>query len=106
MQLQAVQNGGAELAGRDARQVLAEAVARRDLDEIDDIAAVINSLIRRAGVLVPTSRPSPRSPRRRRSWNGSPSGTWTGNPAADHRAPARLSADDGLSRLVGSAIRP
>jgi hypothetical protein len=97
MQLQAVQNGGAELACRDARQVLAEAVARRDLDGIDDIAAVINSRIRRrAGVLVPTSRPSPRSPRRRGSWNGLPSGTWTGNPAADHRAPARLSAGDSV----------
>ena len=34
-------------------------------------------------------RPSPRSPRRRGSWNGSPSGTWTGNPAADRRAPVR-----------------
>ena len=44
----------AELAGLDARQVLAEAVARRDLDGIDDIAAVINSRIRRrTGVLVP-----------------------------------------------------
>jgi hypothetical protein len=49
----------AELVGLDARQVLAEAVARRDLDGIDDIAAVINSRIRRrAGVLVPLPAPA------------------------------------------------
>ena len=49
----------AELADLDARQVLAEAVARRDLDGIDDIAAVINSRIRRrAGILVPLPAPA------------------------------------------------
>jgi hypothetical protein len=42
----------------DARQVLAEAVARRNLDGIDDIAAVIDARIRRrAGVLVPLPAP-------------------------------------------------
>ena len=49
----------AELAGLDARQVLAEAVAGRNLDGIDDIAAVINARIRRrAGVLVPLPAPA------------------------------------------------
>jgi hypothetical protein len=49
----------AELAGLDARQVLAEAVAQRDLNGIDDIAAVINSRIRRrAGALVPLPAPA------------------------------------------------
>jgi conjugative relaxase-like TrwC/TraI family protein len=48
-----------ELAGLDARQVLADAVARRNLDGIDDIAAVINARIRRrAGVLVPLPAPA------------------------------------------------
>ena len=49
----------AELAGLDARQVLADAVASRDLDGADDIAAVINARIRRrAGILVPLPAPA------------------------------------------------
>jgi hypothetical protein len=44
----------AELAGLDARQVLADAVAERDLTGARDIAAVIDARIRRrAGALVP-----------------------------------------------------
>ena len=38
--------------------MLTEAVARRDLDGIDDIAAVIDARIRRAGVLVPLPAPA------------------------------------------------
>jgi conjugative relaxase-like TrwC/TraI family protein len=50
---------GAELAGLDVGQVLAEAVAWRDLDGIDDIAAVINSRIRRrTGILIPLPAPA------------------------------------------------
>jgi hypothetical protein len=49
----------AELAGLDARQVLAGAVAERDLTGAGDIPAVIDSRIRRrTGALVPAPAPA------------------------------------------------
>ena len=49
----------AELAGLDARQVLADAAGERDLAGARDIAAVIDARIRRrAGVLIPLPAPS------------------------------------------------
>jgi hypothetical protein len=49
----------AELAGLDARQVLADAIGERDLTGARDIAAVIDARIRRrAGTLVPLPAPA------------------------------------------------
>ena len=49
----------AELAGLDARQVLADAVGQRDLTGARDIAAVIDARIRRRiGALVPLPAPA------------------------------------------------
>ena len=50
---------GAELAGLDARQVLADAVGQRDLTGVRDIHAVIDARIRRSvGALAPVPAPS------------------------------------------------